>query len=147
MIDCGCSCHLATYILGPARVARSSSKSSGTVVTASFLLVLAVFKKLSDGILHHNSSPHVVCARSDLVRYSHDNAHWLLSAAIYLSQAILTQYLSLGQVKLSHNRVQDLRNHLNNLGVLYDAKGNDMVLIVKQHHGNMDCARRLHASS
>ncbi len=41
-------------------------------------------------------------------------------------------YSSLGRVKLSQDRVQDLRNHLNNLGVLYDAKGNDMVPIIKQ---------------
>ena len=41
-------------------------------------------------------------------------------------------YSSLGRVRLSQDRVQDLRNHLNNLGVLYDAKGNDMVPIIKQ---------------
>jgi len=39
---------------------------------------------------------------------------------------------NLGRVKLSQDRVQDLRKHLNNLGVLYDAKGNDMVPIIKQ---------------
>ncbi len=41
-------------------------------------------------------------------------------------------YLSLGRVKLSQDKVQDLRNHLNHLGVLYDAKGNDMVPSIKQ---------------
>ncbi|DBA88811.1 TPA: hypothetical protein ACH3X1_014812 [Trebouxia sp. C0004] len=46
-------------------------------------------------------------------------------------------YLSLGRVKLSQDRVQDLRHHLNNLGVLYDAKSNDMVPIIKQRHGDM----------
>ncbi|DBA97023.1 TPA: hypothetical protein ACH3X3_012904 [Trebouxia sp. C0006] len=41
-------------------------------------------------------------------------------------------YSSLGRVKLSQDRVQDLQNHLNNLGVLYDAKGNDKVPIIKK---------------
>ena len=36
-------------------------------------------------------------------------------------------YLSLGRVKLSQDRLQDLGNHLNKLRVPYDAKGNDMV--------------------
>ncbi len=46
-------------------------------------------------------------------------------------------YLGLGRVKLSQARVQDLRDHLNSLGLLYDAKGNDMVPIIKQRHGDM----------
>ena len=44
---------------------------------------------------------------------------------------------NLGRVKLSRDRVQDLQNYLNNLGVLYDANGNDMVPIIKQRHGDM----------
>ena len=39
---------------------------------------------------------------------------------------------NMGRVKLSRDRMQDLRNHLNNLGVLYDTKCNDMVPIIKQ---------------
>jgi len=46
-------------------------------------------------------------------------------------------YLGLGRVKLSQARVQDLRSHLNSLSLLYDAKGNDMVPIIKQRHGDM----------
>ena len=46
-------------------------------------------------------------------------------------------YLGLGRVKLSQARVQDLRSHLNSMGLLYDAKGNDMLPIVKQRHGDM----------
>ncbi len=46
-------------------------------------------------------------------------------------------YLGLGRVKLSQARVQDLRSHLNSLSLLYDAKGTDMVPIIKQRHGDM----------
>ena len=37
-----------------------------------------------------------------------------------------------GQDRDDQDRVQDLRNHLNDLGVLNDAKCNDMVPIIKQ---------------
>ena len=47
------------------------------------------------------------------------------------------EYLGLGRVKLSQARVQDLQSHLNSLGLLYHAKGNDMLPIIKQHHGDM----------
>ena len=42
-----------------------------------------------------------------------------------------------GRVRLSAQRVQDLREHLNDLHLLYDSKGNDRMPIIEQRHGDM----------
>ena len=42
-----------------------------------------------------------------------------------------------GKVRLNAQRVQDLRNHLNGKGLLYDSTGRDLMPIIEQRHGDM----------
>ena len=42
-----------------------------------------------------------------------------------------------GNIRLTLDRVQDVRTHLANLDLLYDDKGTDMVPIIKQRHGDL----------